>query len=290
MREPSFGDVAYGPHQRNVLDLYQADSDKPTPLFVYIHGGGFGKGDKASVHGRTPLLEGCLEAGISLASINYRLSGTDAYPAPMEDGARAIQFLRHKAERWNLDPDRVAAGGNSAGAGITFWIGFRPDLARPDSPDPVERQSTRLSCIVVYNAQTSYDMNFIRTIIPGDAYAHPALQALFRVTRDEMDTPRAKKQFHEASALNYVSREAPPVAAWHSRPVLPMPPDLSEGSGIHHPKFGLLLKEKMNDLGVECLLRLREEFPEGLLPDQFLSLVYEEQVNWLREHLQPTLA
>ena len=203
----------------------------------------------------------------------------------MQDGARAVQFLRHMANEWNLDPQRVAAGGSSAGAGITFWFGFRPDLARADSPDPVERQSTRLRCIAVCNGQTSYDMNYIRTIISGGACADPALLALFRVTLDELGSARAKRDFYESSALNYVSDSSPPVAAWFSRPVLPMTPGLSTSEGIHHAKFGLVLKERMDALGIECMLRLREDLPADLTPEQLFDHIYEEQVVWLRKHL-----
>ncbi|MEQ1830195.1 MAG: hypothetical protein ABL921_29830, partial [Pirellula sp.] len=46
---PTRQDVAYGPHERNVLDFYQAKSDKPTPLVIFIHGGGFVGGNKNTV-------------------------------------------------------------------------------------------------------------------------------------------------------------------------------------------------------------------------------------------------
>src|SRR5262249_50241034 len=89
---PDVRDAKYGPHARNVLDLWKARADSPTPLVVFIHGGGFRGGDKANVPPQ--LLEHCLKAGISVASINYRLSQQAAFPAPMNDGARAVQFLR----------------------------------------------------------------------------------------------------------------------------------------------------------------------------------------------------
>ncbi len=46
-------DVRYGPHERNVLDFWQAESERPTPLVVYIHGGGFRNGSKDSINART---------------------------------------------------------------------------------------------------------------------------------------------------------------------------------------------------------------------------------------------
>lgn len=98
MDEPTFRDVAYGDHERDVVDLYQVDSKDPAPVYVYIHGGGFRGGDKASIS--QVLLEGCHEAGISVAAINYPLSGTDRYPAAMEHSQRAIQarFYRETVE------------------------------------------------------------------------------------------------------------------------------------------------------------------------------------------------
>src|SRR5688500_16252089 len=112
---PDLADVAYGPHERNVMDVWKAKSDSPTPLLVFIHGGGFRGGSKEAL--QPALLRGCLEAGIAVASINYRLSPEVAFPAHYMDSARAIQFARSKAKEWNIDPQRVAASGGSAGAG-----------------------------------------------------------------------------------------------------------------------------------------------------------------------------
>src|SRR5262245_24605401 len=70
--QPDVANAKYGPHERNVVDLWKAKSDKPTPVVVYIHGGGFRAGDKSTL---SPGLRAeCLKAGISVAAINYRLS------------------------------------------------------------------------------------------------------------------------------------------------------------------------------------------------------------------------
>ena len=72
--------------------------------------------------------------------------------------------------------------------------------------------------------------------------------------------------FQAASAINYVSQGAPPVFLWYTTPNLPMTPDLEAGPGIHHPRFGHILKEKMDALGVECVVRCREDLPD--LPEE----------------------
>src|SRR5262245_12751610 len=256
--KPDVADAKYGPHERNVIDLWKAKSDNPTPLVVFIHGGGFRGGDKANL--APALLGGCLKAGISVAAINHRLSQHAPFPAPMLDSARAVQFLRSKAADWNLDPKRVAATGGSAGAGSSLWIGFHDDLADPKSDDPVARQSTRLTCMAVQGAQCSYDPRWIKEHIGGRAHEHPALAPLYGLKEDERDTPRAHKLYEEASPINYLTADDPPVFLFYNEPKGPLPADARPGQGIHHPKFGEALKEKMDPLKIECILRHQDDY------------------------------
>ncbi len=81
-------DVVYGPHSQNVLDLWLVPSDKPTPLLVNIHGGGFRGGDKRNLD--SSLIKNMNKEEISVASINYRFmeegkgrfdEGKNMYPA-----------------------------------------------------------------------------------------------------------------------------------------------------------------------------------------------------------------
>ena len=101
-----------------------------------------------------------LDAGYSVAAINYRLTDMASAPAAYRDCARALQFLRHHAQQYNLNPRLVASTGGSAGAGTSMWIAFHDDLADPDSDNPIARQSTRLTCVAVSNGQSSYDSRF----------------------------------------------------------------------------------------------------------------------------------
>ncbi|MEP0844537.1 MAG: alpha/beta hydrolase [Phycisphaerae bacterium] len=255
---PDVQDARYGPHERNVLDLWKARSPEPAPLLVFIHGGGFRGGDKSQV----PLnvLAACLREGISVASINYRLSHQAPFPAPMLDGARAIQFLRLQAREWNLDPRRIAASGGSAGAGISLWIGFHDDLADPKSDDPVLRQSSRLACMAVNGAQCTYDPRWIRENIGAAAAAHPALLPFYGITEEEAESQKAAKLYEQAAPITYLTRDDPPVWALYAEPDGPLPADAKPGAGIHHPKFGRYLKEKMDALGIECVVRHTDEF------------------------------
>jgi acetyl esterase/lipase len=279
---PDLSDVKYGPHERNVLDLWKAKRDKPTPLVVCIHGGGFRGGNKNTYMQEKAaiLVNLCLEAGISVAAINYRLSGQAIAPAAMLDGARAVQFLRYKAAEWNLDPEKFAATGGSAGGGISLWLGFHDDLANPEANDPVERESTRLSSMGVVATQTSYDLLFIRELFPGnEAWEHPALLQFYGITQEEIDSPRARKLYNEVSALPYVSADDPPVFMFYPQPNVPLAPDAGPNVAIHHPKFGFVLKEKLDALGIECIVRCQDDY-EGDPREQY----YREMLEFFQRH------
>ncbi|MEW6302923.1 MAG: alpha/beta hydrolase, partial [Verrucomicrobiota bacterium] len=205
-------------------------------------------------------LDGCLKAGISVMAINYRLSPEVSFPAHYMDCARAIQFARSKAKEWNLDPKRVASTGGSAGAGTSLWLAFHDDLADPKSSDPVLRQSTRLTCVAVNGAQSTYDPRVIKEWVGGRAHEHPALEGFYGLKPDELDSPKAHKKYEAAAPINHLTKDDPPVYAFYSEmPRGPMPADARPGQGIHHINFGLRLKEKMDKLGIECVVRHRED-------------------------------
>ena len=251
---PTEANTSYGAHERNVLDFWKADSPRPAPVLVFIHGGGFMAGDKSGV--LPGEIDHYLAMGISFASINYRYTTQAPYPAPMLDGARAIQFLRSKAVEWNIDPKRIAAYGGSAGAGISMWVAFHDDLAKPDSTDPIERQSTRLAFAGSLGGQSSYDPLQIREWLGGRAWEHPAFLPFYAVkARDEFEKSEVRKLAADATVINHLTKDDPPVFMIYDEPDGPLSHDSAPGTGIHHPKFGRILKEKMEALGIEAVYR-----------------------------------
>jgi acetyl esterase/lipase len=256
---PDHANVSYGPHERNVFDLWSARSARPAPLVIYYHGGGFRGGDKRTLP--PELLKRLLDAGVSVAAANYRLSDAAPFPAQMHDSARALQFIRLHAAKYNIDPKRAGATGGSAGAGISLWLGFHDDLARPESADPVLRQSSRIQVAVVYAAQCSYDPRFISKLFDTDQI-DPALIAFFGMSSPaDVTQPRFHPLFEEASPINHASRGDAPVMAYYPQANEPLPPNSPGNRHIHHPKFGFVLKEKLEGLGIDCVVLLREQYP-----------------------------
>ena len=83
----TFTDVSYGPAEQQVLDFYQAHTDRPAPLVTYFHSGSFVSGDKSDCH--AGLVNVLNESGIHFATVNYRYADGKQvlFPEPQRDGA-----------------------------------------------------------------------------------------------------------------------------------------------------------------------------------------------------------
>ncbi len=255
---PTLANVSYGKHRRNILDFWQAESDEPTPLAVYYHGGGFRVFDKGKITTKWPAtVNALLDGKISVAAVNYRLIQHAPLPAAFHDSRRALQFLRNKATDWNIDASRVAAWGGSAGAQISMYLAFHDDMADPASSDPVERRSTRLTCVATRDGQTSRDYQWWVDHIPGYKEPHMDFHEMFGVTTREAFL----RKMVDVSALSLVSRDDPPVYMnYEMTPTAPVPestpsnPRATISFQGHHVVFGVKLKEQMDKLGVEAHL------------------------------------
>jgi len=245
-------DVRYGPDPRNVIDIWLADSKEPTPLVIYIHGGGFRGGSKNTIAANT--IQQLRRAGISVASVEYRLVPDYPLPIAHHDCRRALQFLRSKAAEWNFDKTRVGAFGGSAGAQLCMWLGFHDEMADPDSADPVERESTRLACVATNGGQTTMDWQLWKEWIPGYDKPHRERSELFGEGTDD----EAREIVADISAMSLISADDPPIhMQYGQRPDDPVPTDPRRARGwkIHHVMFGVKLKEKMDELRVEASLQ-----------------------------------
>lgn len=114
----SHADLAYGPHERHRLDLYRPRKSDPAPIIIFVHGGGFLKGDKGGADAWTNANVGRMaaEAGFVGAVINYRLAPEHVWPAGAEDVASVVGWLKENAAQYDGDPARIVLMGTSAGA------------------------------------------------------------------------------------------------------------------------------------------------------------------------------
>jgi hypothetical protein len=271
---PTYGNVSYGNRERNVMDFWQAKSDKPTPVVICIHGGSWIRGDKSNYYSR---IKTYLDAGISMATINYRLMKqaneekvVPPVKAPLEDAARAVQFVRSKATEWNIDKKRLGATGGSAGGASALWLAFHDDMADPASSDPVARESTRLFCAAVDGAQTSLDPKELLEWMPNYTYGAHAfgLKGIKEmVAQREKILPLLKKY----SAIELVTKDDPPIGLYYVG-VKGAKRGESHPDPTHSPMLGFLLAEKLKQVGVDYVMVSIDQ-PNAKLPNANAFLI-----------------
>ena len=259
-------DVVYGKITPDMqrMDAYLVKSDRPTPVLLEFHGGGWRRGAKSQFTYSAGLVESILAADISVISVDYRLTPKHPFPAQVEDAARAVQFVRSKSKEWNLDPDRIVAMGGSAGAHLSAWVALHDDLARPDSPDPIERHSTRLRSFV--DLWGPMDLTRVRPTelakagLRGADFAD-AFTAAFTCTAEAFERdPEVRRRIREASPLFLVTRDDPPALIVHAvgEAMAPAkhPPIPEVINDPHSAWHGALLADAMREAGIEVVCRL----------------------------------
>ena len=245
-------DVEYGPHPRNVFDFWFAKKPKAAaPLIIYIHGGGFVGGDKSKKASPAALRE-AIDGGAAYMSINYRFREHAPIQDILRDAARAIQFVRAEANRFNIDPERVASYGSSAGAGTSLWLAVHDDLADPNSADPVLRQSSRIKAAGSFNGQATYDLReWDRVIFPfkpewikgeaeGPHFYH------FKSAAD-YDTDQGKRVRADCNMLGLLTPDDPPIYLSCSHPD---GEPTSRGHLLHHPPHTQVIEQRCKELGI----------------------------------------
>lgn len=270
LQTPDMANVKYGEHERHVMDVWFADKSKTTPLAIYIHGGGFNAGSKEKLKANE--LSQLLEAGISVASINYRYISIAPLPAAHIDAKHALQFIRSNATEWKIDKNRIGLFGGSAGAQITMWLAFSNDMANADSENPIERESTRVTCAAPIIGQTTMDLEFWTELYKKhlkDQWVEDRANLFGDNTKREKNRlsmygaktlEEANNIANDLSALSLISADDPPIFMQYGMtPNAAAPskdnPKKLRGWVVHHVDFGIALKEKMDELNVEAHLQ-----------------------------------
>ncbi|NQZ76382.1 MAG: alpha/beta hydrolase [Ekhidna sp.] len=269
--EPDLPNISYGSHERQVFDIWFADSSKVTPLAIYIHGGGFVSGDKRRLNQWT--LNELLIAGISVAAVNYRFIDHAPLPAAHRDVLRAVQTIRSMSKDWKIDKTKIAVFGGSAGAQLSMWLAFSDEMANPKSNNPVERESSRLTCVATSGGQTTMHMEQWRSWI-SEFVKYGTTQDEFYGRQNKKER---KKTIESISAYSIISSDDPPIYMKYGMPpeeAVPEKPKKVQGWKVHHVNFGIKLKERMDSLGVEAHLK----YPQA-------SVEYKNQVEFLKSKL-----
>ncbi len=253
----TYANEKYGTHARNVFDIWLAESEEPTPLVMYIHGGGFVGGDKSRYYDSEDWVR-FLDAGVSIATINYRFMNEPPYGilGSMMDSKRCLQYLRFKAEKYNIDKDRIACSGGSAGAGTSLWLAFSEDMADVESADPVLRESTKICCAGAFATQSTYDIfqwsRILNLPLNETAQEKQMIARAFGLKSAEgINLFEQTDIREELDFLGKMNKDAAPFFVYNRRDGgIPVNDDELQ----HHPVHAKTLKEKAEKVGAEAIV------------------------------------
>lgn len=256
-RRATFANEKYGAHKRNTFDIWLADADEPTPLVMYIHGGGFVGGDKSRYYDSEDWVR-FLDAGVSVASINYRFMNEAPYGilASMMDAKRCLQYIRYHAAKYNVDKARIACSGGSAGAGTSLWLAFSDDMAEPESADPVLRESTRIVAAGAFATQATYDILQWSDILnlPGEKSREEMEVIAHAFGLQSAENVDLYAQTEIRKELDFLGKMTDGVAPFfvYNRREGGIPENDDELQ--HHPLHAKALKERADKVGAEAVV------------------------------------
>lgn len=212
LRNVSYADIS--PAQR--FDLWlPARGEGPFPLVVWIHGGGWERGDRHVRHAAPT--EYLLNSGFAVASIDYRLSSEAVFPAQLVDVKAAVRHLRANSASYVIDPYRIALWGESAGGHLAALAGTTSHLALFDDARLGNvGVSSRVQAIVDFYGPVSFT-TFDRDSQAAkcDRRIAAADSTASRLIGAPVGTNLALAE--RASPITYVSAEAPPFFIQHGR-------------------------------------------------------------------------
>jgi acetyl esterase len=117
-------DIVFSPVHRLALDAWRPAGTGPFPAVIIAHGGGWEAGDKVTYV--TPFFEPLARAGFAWFSIDYRLTPEFRHQDQLDDLRAAVQFVRANAQRFHVDPRRIAILGESASGQMVAQLGTDP--------------------------------------------------------------------------------------------------------------------------------------------------------------------
>lgn len=184
------------------LDIALPNNDsKMRPAVIFIHGGGWRQGSRQRYHRQMSNFTDRM--GIVTATVEYRLTDVASWPAQLDDVRDAHQWLVEHAGEYRIDPERIAATGNSAGGHLSLMLGLLPKE---------QNEAKRLRAVANFYGPT--DLTKIEQFEP----VREVLEALVDGNLDEKSEP-----LKHASPVTYIDRTDTPILTFHGTkdPIVP---------------------------------------------------------------------
>jgi acetyl esterase/lipase len=220
-------DLVFATHDGSelALDIYRAPCDD-APVTIYVHGGGWRRGDKADHDARR--LAPLSAYGVTVVSVNYRLVPHAKFPDQLHDLKAAVRWLRGNGARLGLPTDRIGVWGASAGAYLGSLLALTAGTDRFEGTVGGHfGQSSAIQAVVHWFGQSDLIASGSRTEVEARLLPFAFEAGLLGVD----DVADAADKARELSLLSWVSGGAPPFLIAHGDRDHIVPP--SEGQALH---------------------------------------------------------
>ena len=238
-------DVAYGIADGIALKMdiyYPETASGAVPAVLYVHGGGWTKGDKTAGAGMPEIPE-LVSRGYLVAAVNYRLAPQYKFPAQIEDVKCAVRFLRANAATYGIDPERIGAWGGSAGGHLVALLGVTDASAGFEGDGGYAEQSSRVQAVV-----DMFGPSDLTVVFQGAGTI--LLKQVFGTTDRYSETVK------RASPVTWVSSDDPPFLILHGEKDELVPPSQSE-----------ILYDRLTAAGVPATLTIVKNAGHGFAPE-----------------------
>jgi len=190
------------------LDLYRpkAESSKPRPVVVWIHGGGWQGGNKS---GGGRLVAPLVSTGDYVgASVGYRLTDVATWPAQIYDCKAAIRYLRANAAKFGIDPNKIGVWGGSAGGHLVALLGTSGDVKELEGELGTTSVSSRVNCVIDFFGPS----DFLMFGVESPRLNEPG-QPIYKLFGGPLKDHQAEAK--QASPVTFISKDDPPFLIMH---------------------------------------------------------------------------
>lgn len=194
------------------VDLYlpkKRNTDKPLPVIALIHGGGWVNGDRLGY--AAAAIQFARTGDYAAVTVGYRLTKEAHWPAQVFDCKAAIRWIRAHAKEYNLDPDKIAVMGSSAGGHLSSLLGTSGDVKELEGDlGPNTTFSSRVQCVVNLCGPQDFTRALMFDKEKKPVLNDPAVIGLLGGNCEEKHTEAVA-----ASPVTYVTKDDPPFITFH---------------------------------------------------------------------------
>ena len=212
--------------EKLLLDLFlpEQKSSQPLPVLIYIHGGGWLSGSKDLCQKNIQKRQGIekfIQRGYALACINYRLSDRAIFPAQIQDAKTVVRWLKQNANKYNLNPDKIGAWGESAGGHLSALLGTSAGVKELEGNPKNPQFSSRVQAVVNLFGPTDFTKvppAFDQPYTPAvEKYKQRPWYHYTKVTNRLLGAPVSKnlKLANLANPITHIDANDPPFLVAH---------------------------------------------------------------------------